>query len=301
MSFGIKLATAALLLSAASASVAQNQPSPEQRIQRLENQIRQLQGRVFVKGQPADTAGYVYEPAATQSSVTAVNDRLAALERQMADILRQGEENGHRLGTIEADLAKVRTDQGQRIATLERRADEAAAAAAAAPVVALPPNTTVGTNQPVTRPRPDAPSATGSKPATTTAALTDPGEDAYSEGFRLWQDGQFDAATRSLRAFVAAYPKHRRVSFANNLIGRSLLDSGQAREAAAVLLANYRANENGERAPDSLYYLGQSLMKLGQPGQACKAYAELEDVYRGKIRPDLAKLLPPAKSQAGCS
>ena len=31
-------------------------------------------------------------------------------------------------------------------------------------------------------------------------------------------------------------------------------------------------------------------MKLGQPGQACKAYAELESVYGAKIRPDLKKL-----------
>jgi TolA-binding protein len=91
------------------------------------------------------------------------------------------------------------------------------------------------------------------------------------------------------------------VSYANNLIGRSLLDSGQHRAAAEALLGNYRSNPKGDRAPDSLFYLGQSLMKLGQPSQACKAYAELEDVYGGKIRADLAKLLAPAKAQAGCS
>ena len=56
----------------------------------------------------------------------------------------------------------------------------------------------------------------------------------------------------------------------------------------------------GERAPDSLYYLGQALMKLGQPGQACKAYAELEAVYGSKIRPDLKKLEMDAKAEAQC-
>ena len=39
----------------------------------------------------------------------------------------------------------------------------------------------------------------------------------------------------------------------------------------------------GERAPDSLYYLGQALMKLGQPAQACNAYAELDEVYGSKM------------------
>ena len=34
---------------------------------------------------------------------------------------------------------------------------------------------------------------------------------------------------RDLKAFTAAYPKHRRVSYANNLIGRALLDKGDPR------------------------------------------------------------------------
>ena len=63
------------------------------------------------------------------------------------------------------------------------------------------------------------------------------------------------------------------MSYANNLIGRALLDKGDARAAAEALLANYRNNPGGERAPDSLFYLGQALMKLGQTAQACKAYA----------------------------
>ena len=105
----------------------------------------------------------------------------------------------------------------------------------------------------------------------------------------------------SLRAFTSAYPKHRRVSYANNLIGRSLLDKGDARGAAQVLLGNYRTNPAGERAPDSLFYLGQALMKLGQPGQACKAYQELDAVYGAKVRPDLKKLEADGKAAANCS
>jgi TolA-binding protein len=67
------------------------------------------------------------------------------------------------------------------------------------------------------------------------------------------------------------------------------------------LLANYRSNPRGERAPDSLYYLGQSLLKLGQPEQACKAYAELEDVYGAKLRDELKRMMPSAKAEAQCS
>ncbi len=99
---------------------------------------------------------------------------------------------------------------------------------------------------------------------------------------------------------IAAYPDDRRVSWANNLIGRSLLDKGQYRAAAEVLLANYRGNKNGERAADSLYYLGQASMKLSQPAQACKAYAELDNAYGTTIRPALRTLLPAARAEAKC-
>lgn len=291
---------ATLLMGASAPALAQNQGTPEQRIDRLEKQLRQVQGRVFVRGQPADTAGFVYEPAATQSSVTAVNERLAALERQVADILRQSEENGHRLSAIEADLAKLRNDQDQRIGALEAKVAQLSVAPPV-PESATPVTTTVPKPAGTGGPKPQPSTAKPSEPAGPAAPADDPAEEAYSQGFRQWQGGQYDESIRSLRAFVKAYPKHRRVSYANNLIGRAYLDSNRPGPAAEAFLANYRQNENGERAQDSLYYLGQSVMKLGQPGQACKAYAELEDVYRGKIRPEIAKLLPTAKAQAGCN
>jgi TolA-binding protein len=130
---------------------------------------------------------------------------------------------------------------------------------------------------------------------------TDPAEEAYDVGYQLWKAGKYDEAVGSLRAFTSSYPKHRRASWANNLAGRALLDKGQPRAAAEVLLANYRGNPKGERAADSLFYLGQSLVKLGQPAQACKAYAELESVYGDKVRGELKTMLPKAKAEAKCA
>ena len=110
--------------------------------------------------------------------------------------------------------------------------------------------------------------------------------------------GNYDQAISSLTRIRQRLSQAPRVSYANNLIGRALLDKGDARAAATALLANYRTNPGGERAPDSLYYLGQALMKLGQPAQACKAYGELDAVYGAKVRPDLKKLETDAKAQA---
>jgi TolA-binding protein len=287
---------ASTILTATPAFAQRQPPTPEQRIERLERQVQEVQRQVFPRGRPAATAGFSDEPAATQSSVVTLDQRLDALERQVSDVLRQSEENGNRLQSLEAEFAKLRTDQQQRIATLEQRISDAATAATSPPAAIEPAPTS---SKPVAKPKPDT--AEPKAPDTGAASPSDPGEDAYSEGFRLWQAGNYDGAIAALRAFNTAYPKHRRVSYAKNLIGRSLLDKGDARGAAEAFLANYRSNSKGERAQDSLYYLGQALMKLGQPGQACKAYAELDSVYGAKVRPDLKKQVTAAEAEAKCS
>jgi TolA-binding protein len=300
-------ATAAVIL-VPSMALAQRQaaPTPEQRLDRLEKQVQQVQRQVFPKGRPADTAGFSDDPAASQSSVLSLDQRLDAIEKQMADLVRASEENGNRLRGLETNIGQIKTDEDQRITAIEQKM------AAAVPVVqtpepAPPAATTPGRSRatppkaaPARKTAEAQPPAEGG-PAVETAAATDPGEEAYTEGFHQWEAGQYDQAISTLKSFAAAYPKHRRISYANNLIGRALLDKGDPRSAATALLANYRTNPSGERAPDSLFYLGQALMKLGQPGQACKAYGEMDAVYGAKIRPDLKKLETDAKAQAQCS
>ena len=303
---------AVALLPSSSALAQRQQPTPEQRIERLEKQVEQVQRQVFPKGKPASTAGFSDDPAATQTSVMALDQRLDALERQMTDLLRQGEENSNRLRSLEAGMTQLKADQDQRISALEARVAAATAPEPAAPDTEVPETTTApakpkpSAKPPSAKPSSTKPSVAAGSEANadgveTAAAATDPGEDAYSEGFRLWEAGQYDDSINALRAFTSAYPKHRRVSFANNLIGRALLDKGEPRAAAAALLANYQKDPKGERAPDSLYYLGQALVKLGEPAKACNAYAELDAVYGAKVRPDLKKLETDAKAQANCS
>ncbi|HZU52172.1 MAG TPA: tetratricopeptide repeat protein, partial [Sphingomicrobium sp.] len=291
------LASGALLALAPSLALAEQRPAPtpEQRIDRLEKQVQQMQRQVFPKGRPADTAGFSDDPAATQSSVVSLDQRLDALEKQMADLVRQSEENGNRLRGVEAGMTQMKNDEDQRIASLEQKIAQVQAAPPPVETVDASPPVPPGVGKTRTVPVGKPPVRSSSEMPTTggvveAVAAEDPGEDAYTQGFHEWEAGQYDQAISTLRAFTAAYPKHKRVSYANNLIGRALLDKGDARAAATALLANYRSNPGGERAPDSLYYLGQALMKLGQPGQACKAYSEMDAVYGAKIRPDLKKL-----------
>ncbi len=290
------------------AAAQRRQPTPEQRIERLEKQLRQMQGRVFPKGQPADTAGFSDEPAATLVQANQLSNRLDAVEQQMSELVRASEENGNRLATMEAELARSRADQDRRLRALETApasepaAVESGGADAGADQAALE---TVDSPPPPSRPKVETarakPASAPVKPMSSSDAnFETAGEEAYDQGYQLWTAGKYDQAITALRAMASSFPGHRRVSWANNLTGRALLDKGQARAAAEALLANYRKDPKGERAPDSLYYLGQALVKLGQSAQACKAYGELSDVYGSSLRPQLKTLLPSARIEAKC-
>ena len=305
----------ALLLTGAAAVMtsvplaARDPATPEQRIQRLEKQVRQVQKSVFPKGQPADSAGFSDDPAATQSSVSDLTGRLDAVEKQMADLTRAAEENGNRLSVIETDVARLRADQDRRFRAIESA--PAAAATDVAPPEINPADIAAepkGAPPPRSKPKVEtgkgktkAKVAEADAPSEPLAdASVDPAEAAYDTGFNLWTAGKYDAAHTSLLATAKKYPDSRRASWAYNLAGRALLDGGKPRGAAEELLANYRRDPKGERAQDSVFYLGKSLVKLGQSSQACKAYAELQEVYGAAIRGQVKAMLPAALAEAKC-
>ena len=304
------LATFAALtaLSLTPADAQRRQPTPEQRIDRLERGLRQVQDRVYGRSnRPADTAGFIDDPAATQSTVNTLATRLEAIERQMAELTRTSEENANRVATMEAELARLRADSDQRLRTLE-------SAPASVPIGDDPTGLSAADDDasdgPPPAPRPKIETDTADEPedepvATAAASPGDAnfvaaGEEAYDRGYELWRAGRYDQAITSLRAMASSFPGHRRVSWAYNLAGRALLDKGEAYAAAEALLANYRRDPAGERAPDSLFYLGQASMKLKQPEKACMAYSELESRYGDSMRSELRRLLPTAKAEANC-
>ena len=289
------LPAAALVASVSTPVLAQRPPSTQEQLVMLQQQL-----------------------AASQASASSLAQRLDSVERQLQQLINQEEQNGHRVSVLESGINQMKGDSDSRINALEQKVA----------TLSAPPPQPAQTSEETTPPTSPKPSA-GSKSKTASApkskktqtastdsdkaaaqpkdetdsssvASSDPGEDAYSNGYHLWSDGDYAGAVKSLTAFTAQYPNHKRVSWARNLIGRALLEEGEPRAAAGAFLANYRSDPGGGRAQDSLYYLGQSLMKLGQPGQACKAYAELESVYGSKVRPDLMAMLPKAKADAGC-
>ena len=267
------------------------------RIERLERQVRQMQREVYPDGRPASTAGFYDEPVATKQSVDILTGRIDTLERQLATLIRESQESQYRLGQMEAEVARLRGELSARPAAPIEEEEP--------PLISTP---RVETDDDVTGGDEDDATevAANDDDAIPAVDANDPdfelaGEEAYIQGYRLWNEGDNSQAITVLRAMESSFPGHRRVSWARNLIGRALLDSGQPRAAAEALLANYRADPEGERAADSLFFLGQALMQLDQPGQACRAYDELDEVYGDSLRDYIAERLPNAKARANCS
>ena len=71
------------------------------------------------------------------------------------------------------------------------------------------------------------------------------------------------------------------------------------RPRRAIFLANYQDNPRGERAADSLYFLGQALARLNRRSEACRVYGELEQVYPN-MRDFIRQRLPQARTDARC-
>jgi TolA-binding protein len=125
-------------------------------------------------------------------------------------------------------------------------------------------------------------------------------EEAYNAGFRLWDQRRYGEAQAALEAAAARYPSGRWLSWTRNLLGRAYLDDGKPATAARILLANYQENPQGERAADSLFYLGQALTQLNRRTEACRVYDELVRVYPSARQP-LRDQLPQARRAARCA
>ncbi|HEY0044963.1 MAG TPA: tetratricopeptide repeat protein [Allosphingosinicella sp.] len=278
-----------LLASAAMPAAAQEQ-RVERRVDRLEQEMRAVQRRVF----PGANGSYVgpeignevrtADPSGVPSSsaVADLTARVDALESQLASLTGQIEQNANRIRQLENAFASARDASNARLDALER-----------SPAPAAEP---VAEDEPAEPRRPAVTS--GSTPPAASGASD--AEAAYNEGFRLWEQKKYAEAQKVLEDVSKRHPDSRWASWAGNLAGRAYLDGGKPATAAKVLLGNYQANPRGERAADSLYFLGQALVALKKPADACKAYDELQDVYGDGMRDYLKQRLPAARTAAKC-
>ncbi|QJU59548.1 tetratricopeptide repeat protein [Sphingomonas sp. AP4-R1] len=306
------LTIACLLASVATPALAQSADKMAPRVDKLEKEMKAVQRKVFPGGSPAFFEPEIAATPATAAPVQrapadqAVRDltgRVEALERELETLTGQIEVNQHKLDVLTQTEAKDRADLDARLKVLEGGAAPAPTLNAPLPIDAAPPRRPGKGTPP--RPLPAEPAAAEPAPAPAAAepaapSTGDAGEDAYMAGYKLWDQKKFPEAQAALSAMIKKYPKHKRASYARNLLGRAQLDGGTPAMAAQTFYANYQTDPRGERAPDSLFYLGQALTQLKKPADACKAYGELEQVYGTTLAAGLKSKLPAAKKAADC-
>jgi TolA-binding protein len=125
-------------------------------------------------------------------------------------------------------------------------------------------------------------------------------EDGYNYGFRLWEAKFYPESQAILEEIVTKFPKHKRASYARNLLGRAWLDDKKPATAVKVFYENYKADPRGDRAPDSLLFLGSALTDLGKAAEACEAFGELAKAYPDAATGRLAERLTSSKTRAKC-
>lgn len=298
------------------AACAQAAPeSTEVRLRRVEAELRAVQRKVFPDGAgrtfgpeiAAPTSGAV--PAApTPTAVTDLLTRMDAVEAQLQRLTAASEENQNHIAKLEARLATLEAAGSAAAATSSPAAEPASAAPAAA--VSTPPAEPTTPAKPSPKPapakaeaaKPDAsPDRVAAVMAIEKPATDDKGEDEYTYGYRLWEAKFFPEAQQQLLRVVQQYPRHSRISYARNLLGRAYLDDGKPGTAAQYFLQNYQADRKGDRAADSLLYLGVAMSRLKEEKRACVAFAEFRQTYPTELAGRLKSQYEAATKPVTCN
>ncbi|MEP9400367.1 tetratricopeptide repeat protein [Sphingomonas silueang] len=304
---------------------AAQQTQIDARVNKLEREMRAVQRKVFPGGAPNQVEPQITAPTqptdipGTPASgpIATLEARLSALESQQQTLTNQIEQAQYKQRQLEEQFIAYRRATDQRLTALENNgagvtpASPGAVAASGDTSTAPPPATrgpgngggTLGSPRPA--PAATTPAADPARAARIAAiekpASGDAAEDGYLYGFRLWSAKLYPEAIAALKPVVDKYPQHRRASYAQNLIGRSYLDDGKPSLASIAFYDNYKKMPDGERAPDSLFYLADALIKLKKTKEACDVYGELSDVYGDRISAQMKADIAKGRTTARCA
>lgn len=123
-------------------------------------------------------------------------------------------------------------------------------------------------------PRPDPGAAT---PPRRTSL---PPEEQYESAMELLRAGDYAAADRALELFLELNPDHELASNAAYWQAETQYVRRNYAAAAASFARNYRTyGQDAAKAPDNLLKLGMSLQGLGESDKACRSYEELASEF----------------------
>jgi len=135
----------------------------------------------------------------------------------------------------------------------------------------------------------------------TVAALprADTPEQLYRDSYQFILSGDYTTAEAGFRDYVERFPKDAQIADAQYWLGESLLGQERYRDAAEIFLAASKQYPKAKKAPDMLLKLGVSLAALNQRDVACATFAEIGKRYPGATDA-LKGRVDQEKALAGC-
>ncbi len=120
--------------------------------------------------------------------------------------------------------------------------------------------------------------ASPSRPASPSVAATGSGDPRtdYDAAYAYILQRQYERAEMGFRQFLQSHPRDRLASDATFWLGESYLQRQRHREAAEQFLKVSTEYAQSQKAPDAMLRLGIALNALGARDQACATFAELE-------------------------
>lgn len=277
-------------MTAALPAAAQDVRVLQDRIQRLEAELVQLQRQVYRGGTAAPPAGAAVVTGDQGSAVGNLLVRLDQLEGQIRDLTGRVEQSEFRNQQTQSRLDKLVEDVDFRLSALEKggRVEGGAAPpqgspATGAPQNTLPPGTTAGPGAPpgfLGQPRPQPQQQAALPPPSSQGKLPDgTPQERYNYAVKLLQQGDYGDAESALNEFLTAHPKDPLAANAQYWVGETFFVRTQYDRAAQAFLAGYQKYPKSPKAPDSLLKLAMSLTNLNQKKEACAVLQQLSTEF----------------------
>lgn len=111
------------------------------------------------------------------------------------------------------------------------------------------------------------------------ASKNDQAEALYQQAYMLMKEKNTDKALKTFQQFIDNNPNHARLGEAYFWTGEINFQNGNYNQAAIKYLSSYQQNPKGNKAPDSLLKLGESLGKLYKVKRACFTFAKFKKEF----------------------
>ena len=288
-------ATAFLTLTPVAASA--QSVDTELRVQQLEEQLRQLNGRVeemsfqllqmqeqlrkaqednefrFQELEGGKKKSSLDKPADQDTANNTSGDQTPEVQPgdETAELDQPMDDSGGQvdMGTPPIDLGKLKVDENGNVLG----ADQADPNAVAKQELPPPETSTVDQND-------------------QTASLdpkTSDG-DQYQSAYEQVLAGEYAAAETGFAAFIASNPDSKKIADANFWLGEAQYSQGQFNEAAKTFLNAYKTYGKSEKAPEMLLKLAMSLAALDSRDTACATLREVAKAYPKASRAIITKV-----------